>query len=124
MIITIYKIKDLTNGKFYIGGTKHFKKRIRVHKSLQCNTSSSKSIILNNNYKIHILDVRFVDSVEEAKILENLYVLIARRLCKDKVVNENISHRFKGYRKWYDRQMYLNGKREYLLNRYYASKGT
>lgn len=122
MKIVIYKIKDLLTGEFYIGSTRDLKKRMRVHKSIKANTSISKNIIKNNNYELSILDERFIYNLEQQKILENLYILSARKLT-NKCINIKLPHRFNGYRKWYDRQQYLyHGKRERLLNKYHNNK--
>ncbi len=115
MIINIYKLTDLTNGNFYIGSTKNIKNRMKVHRNNNNNTCISKKIIQNNNYKLEILDKRFIYNKEEGKVLENLYILISKKY-SNKCLNISLSHRFTNYRKWYDRQKYLyGGKKEKML---------
>lgn len=122
MKIIIYKIKDLETGDYYIGSTRDLKKRMRVHKCLNSNTSIAKNIIKNNNYELYILEERFVYNVEQQKILENLYVLLGRKMTNN-CINIKIPHRFNGYRKWYDRRLYIHyGKREKMLNKYHNNK--
>lgn len=122
MKVIIYKLIDLTTGEFYIGSTKNLRKRINAHRTKN-NKCRSRAIINNNNYEFIILDERFVYNKENKIILENIYVLLSRKL-SDKCINYQIPHRFKGYKKFYDRQKYLyGGKREKMLNKYYSNKG-
>jgi hypothetical protein len=114
MKITIYKIKDLETGKFYLGSTKmNVNKRISVHKSTLNNNDkrcNSHKIIKDNNYRIDILDIRIVKNEIEKLQLENLYYLISKKFCKDLIVNDRLPYRSKEYKKFYDKQRHAKRK--------------
>jgi hypothetical protein len=110
MKITIYKIKDLESGKFYLGSTKiNLNQRISIHKSNLNNINkrcNSHSIIKNNNYRVDILDIRIVKNEIEKLELENLYYLISKKFCKNLMVNNRLPYRSKEYKRFYDRERY------------------
>jgi hypothetical protein len=82
MIGYIYKIKCNITNEIYIGSTINYKDRIKQHKDINNSTSSSKNIIEKNNYNFYILEKKEFPNNLSLKLLENLYIIIKRKMDK------------------------------------------
>lgn len=90
----IYKLIDNSNGNFYIGSTiNSINNRLWKHKSKEQNhTKNTHKIIENNNYEIKILDKMRVDDLKVLRLYESFYILLAKKYCKDRCLNNSLAY--------------------------------
>ena len=90
----IYKLVDNSNGNFYIGSTiNSINNRLWKHKTKEQNhTKNSHKIIENNDYEMIILDKMRVDDIKVLRLYESFYILIAKKYCKERCLNNSIAY--------------------------------
>ena len=87
-MVGIYMIKNVVNGKFYIGSSKDINKRWIIHKS-RLKTNKHDNIILQRSYNKHGED-SFIYSIIEETELDNL--LIREQYYLDLYKNDNLCY--------------------------------
>ena len=90
----IYKLVDNSNGNFYIGSTiNSINNRLHKHINKELNhTTSSHKIIENDDYEMIILDKMRVDDIKVLRLYESFYILIAKKFCKERCLNNSLAY--------------------------------